>query len=304
MNEKTIEVSGLSFTQVDIFGCYLPTTTSIESVLSKIPDKRNKRKACSRSNELVILHSQCLDIPDDFFNEWVCKVNCRVEKTDQDRKYNLNKKLKVIMLYQACIAGLDGRGIAQNSFVKNWFEGMLGGFDHDTQKLRKMMGNMLECFHNRSKPIEKYKNAKLEPLTSREKEYQEYVTARMLFESFYEQIYLIADYNSLMLFLEYQSYQIMYEGFKLTEAIKDKTYINVCTKCNVHFESKKQPSIKICNSCKNRSAEQKKVSRRKPRNSWVSDESGACKYKCDSAKKLLDKSSTCEGCYSRRSRNK
>lgn len=297
MNEKTIKISGLSFTQVDIFGCYFPTITSVESVLAKIPDKRNKRKACSRSNELVILHSQCLDIPDDFFSEWVCMVNYRVEKTDRDRKYNLNKKLTVIMLYQACIAGLDGRGIARNSFIKNWFEGMLGGFDHDTQKLRKMLGNTLECFHNCSKPIEKYKNVKLEPLTSREKEYPEYVIARMLFESFNEQICLILQYDPAMLSFEYQIYQLIYEGFKLTEGIKDKTCINVCTKCNVHFESKKKPSIKICNSCKNRSAEQKKVSRRLDRGGWVCVGTGKCDGGCGSLKIKINTSGSCLKCY-------
>jgi hypothetical protein len=297
MNEKTIEVSGLSFTQVDIFGCYLPTITSIESVLAKIPDKRNKRKICERSNELVELHSQRFDIPDSFFDDWVCGVSYRVEKTDLDRKYNLNKKMTVIMLYQACIAGLDGRGIARSRFVKNWFEGMLGGFDHDTQKLRKMMSNTLECFHNRSKPIDKYKNVKLEPLTSREKEYPEYVTARTLFESFNEQICLIAKYNSLMLFFEYQIYQLIYEGFKLTEGVKDKTCINVCTKCNVHFESKKRPSIKICNSCKNRSAEQKKASRRLDRGGWVPVGTGKCGGGCESPKIKINTSGSCLKCY-------
>ncbi|WP_373538759.1 hypothetical protein [Chamaesiphon sp.] len=297
MNEKTIEVSGLYFTRANIFGCYLPTRTSIESVLVKIPDKRNKRKICERSNELVELHSQCLDIPDSFFDDWVCTIEYRVEKTDRDRKYNLDKKLTVIMLHQACIAGLDGRGIARNSFIKNWFEGMLGGFDHDTQKLRKMLGNTLECVHNRSKPIEKYKNVKLEPLTSREKECPEYVTARMLFESFQEQICLILQYNSLMLSFEYQIYQLIYEGFKLTEGIKDKTCINVCTKCNVHFESKKRPSIKICNPCKNRSAEQKKVSRRIDRGSWVPIGTGKCGGGCESLKIKINTFSSCLKCY-------
>lgn len=296
MNSKTIEVCGLSFTQVDIFGCYLPTHSSIESVLVKIPDKRNKRKICERSNELVMLFSPRYDIPDSFFDDWVCRVNFRVEKTDRNRKYNLAKKITLIMLYQACIAGLDGGSIAQNRFVKSWFEGMLGGFDHDTQKLRKMMGNMLECLHNRSKPIEKYKNVKLEPLTLREKEYPEYVTARMLFESSYEQIDLMVNYNSLMLSLEYQSCQFMYEGFKLTEGIKDKTCINVCTKCNVHFESKKIPSIKICNSCKNRSAEQKKASRRLDRDGWVSIGTGKCGGGCESLKIKINTFGSCLKC--------
>lgn len=297
MNEKTIEVSGLSFTQVDIFGCYLPTTTSIESVLAKIPDKRNKRKICKRSNELVEIHSQCFDIPDSLFDDYVCGVSYRVEKTDQDRMDNINKKMTVIMLYQACIAGLDGRGIARNSFVKKWFEGMLGGFDHDIQKLRKMLGNTLECFHNRSKPIEKYKDVKLEPLTPQQKECPEYVTARMLFESFQEQICLISKYNSMMLSFEYQIYQLIYESLKLAEGIKDKTCVNVCTKCNVHFKSKKMPKIKICNSCKNRSAEQKKASRRLDRGGWVPVGTGKCGGDCGSLKIKINTSGNCLKCY-------
>jgi hypothetical protein len=299
MNQKKIEVSGLTFIQVDIFGCYLPTRTSIESVLAKISDKRNRRKICERSNELVDLHSERFDIPDSFFDEWVCKVSYRVEKTDRDRKCNLDKKLTVIMLYQACIAGLDGRGIARSSFIMNWFEGIVGGFDYDIQKLRKMLVNTLKCFHNRSKPIEKYKNVKLEPLTSREKEYPEYVTARTLFESFNEQICLIANYNSLMLSFEYQNLQLMYEGFKLAEGMKDKTYIIVCTKCNVHFESKKTPSIKICNSCKNRSAEQKKVSRRLNRGGWVCVGTGKCDGGCGSLKIKINTLGSCLKCYAK-----
>jgi hypothetical protein len=297
MNQKKIEVSGLTFIQVDIFGYYLPTRTSIESVLAKISDKRNKRKICERSNELVDLHSQRFDIPDNFFDEWVCKVSYRVEKTDRDRKYNLDKKLILIMLYQACTARLDGRDVARNSFIQNWFEGIVGGFDHDTQKLRKILGNTLECFHSPSKPIEKYKNVRLEPLTSREKEYPEYVTARTQFELFCEQICLVAKYNSLMRSFMYEELQLMYEGFKLIEGIKVKTYINVCTKCNVHFESKKQPSIKICNSCKNRSAEQKKVSRRLDRGGWVCVGTGKCDGGCGYLKIKINTLSSCLKCY-------
>jgi hypothetical protein len=297
MNQKTIEVSRLTFIQVDIFGCYLPTRTSIESVLAKISDKRNKRKICERSNELVELHSQRFDIPNDFFNEWVCKVSYRVEKTDLDRIYNLDKKSTIITLYQAYIAGLDSKGIAQSIFTMSWFEGMVGGFHHDIQKMRKMLGNMLECTHNRSKPIEKYADAKLEPLTSREKEYPDYVTSRMLFESFNKQICLIAAYNPRMLFLQYQDYQTIYENLKLREGIEGKTCINVCTKCNVHFESKKKPSIKICNSCKNRSAEQKKVSRRLDRGGWVCVGTGKCDGGCGSPKIKINTSGSCLECY-------
>jgi hypothetical protein len=297
MNQKTIEVSRLTFIQVDIFGCYLPTRTSIESVLAKLSDKRNKRKICGRSNELVVLHSQYFDIPDSYFDDYGCEVTFRGEKTNEDSVYNLKKISIMITADQCKLAGLNARGMAQTIFVKSWFEGMVGGFDYDVQKMRKMVGNMLECTHNNSKFIEKYADVKLEPLTSREKEYPEYVAARVLFESFYTQICLRARYDKRMWFLLYQDHQIIYEILQRSEDIKDKTCINVCLNCRIPFESKQMPSVKICNSCKNRSAEQKKVSRRLDRGGWVRVGTGKCDGGCGSPKIKINTSGSCLECY-------
>lgn len=108
----------------------------------------------------------------------------------------------------------------------------------------------------------------------------------------------MANYDGRMVAFLYQDYQIMYENFKLTEDIKGKICINVCTNCRLHFESKKMPKIKICNSCKNRSAEEKKVSRRIDRGGWVSVGTGKCGGGCGSLKIKINTFSSCLKCYS------
>jgi hypothetical protein len=297
MNEKTIEVSGLSFTQVDIFGCYLPTRTSIESVLAKIPDKRNKRKICERSNKLAILHSRRFDIPDSFFDDWVYRMSFKVEETSKNRLHDLYKKSEIIMFHQCELAGLNPRWMAQSMFVMAWFDGMIGCDVPNNQAMRKVMGNMLKRTHSRSKSIAKHADVKLKRLTSREKEYPEYAIAIAMQDSFFDRTCLIAIYDVRMLRLSYNKIQITYEIFKILEGLKDKTCINVCADCRLHFESKKQPSIKICNSCKNRSVKQKKASRRLDRDGWVSVGTGKCGGGCESLKIKINTLGSCLKCY-------
>jgi hypothetical protein len=297
MLQRTIEVYGLNFTQVDIFGCYLPLRTSIESVLDKITDKRNKRKICEHANKLTILHSQEFDIPHNFQHEYICKVGFRVKLTNENHIYNLKKKSLIIMGYQCALANCKFDYLAQSRFTVKWFEGVVGGFDHDIQKMRKISGHWLRCIRGQCKYFEEYADLKPEPPSKRINEYPEYIVANTIGELFNARIHEIAHYDKRMCVLLYEELQIMNEVFQRIEKIEGKICTTVCTKCYMPFTSKQVSSLKVCSSCQNKRREEKKVNRRIDRKGWEFDRVGICDGGCGSSKINTNTYGSCLKCY-------
>jgi hypothetical protein len=298
MLQKEIEIQELTFIQVNIFGCYLPSNTAIKSVLDRISDKRNKAKICKHSNHIVIAHSQRFDMPVNYQYVDTCKIRFRVVHTDDDIIYNLRKVSSMIMAHQCVLSGCDFNFLAQNLFTVNWFEGVCGGFDLDIQRLERMSGHWLGCIRDRGKSMEKYASLKPELPSQRMSQHSEYMVARAINESFNTKIFEVARYDNRMRGLLYEDLQIMHDVFRRTAGIKDKTIITVCTECNLPFESKQMPCVKICKLCNSKQKEKKDASRRIPRRGWMFEKTGFCTECAD--EKRIDEHSLCWKCYQKK----
>lgn len=297
MLQTEIKVGRLTFIQVNIFGCYLPSHASIESVLDQIHDIRIKRKICDLSNSWVIRYGEMYNLPIDLQYAYVCNVKFKVEHTDAERLCNLYKQSSIIMAYQCELAGYKFNELAQNDFTVSWFERLVGTFNHDVQKYRKISGCMLKCVRDNSKSFEKYVALKLEHPNQRLIKHPEYMKSKTVAESFNNRIHEVARYDKRMLYLLHNDIQIMHKAFGMIEKSNDKDYTIPCVKCHAPFTSKQMSSSKICDSCQKKLNKRKKVSRRIDRKGWVFDRCGICDGGCGSPRIRINKSKSCLSCY-------
>jgi hypothetical protein len=298
MRQKTIDVHGLSFIQVDILGCYLPTRTAIESVLDEIRDKRNKKKICEHFNRMTIAHGQRFDIPIDYQSCYTCEISFRVEHTDEDIIYNLNKILSMIMATQCTLSGYDFNLLAQNLFTVNWFEGVLGGYNFNIQELYRMTGSWLKEAKNPSKNTGKYENLEIQPPSQRKSKYSDYIVARVVNESFNDLVFEQARYDKRMRYLIYEELSIGEELFRVLKNNKDKIAVTVCMSCYMPFEGEQIPSVKICSKCQGERQKEKGASRRQPRYGWEFDRRGNCE-ECANKRKI-DEPGFCLKCHQKK----
>ena len=64
-----IKVQGHLFVQANICGCYLPSRTSIEFLLNKFKDKRNKGNFTNRANETTLVLANLYHLPIHLFDK-------------------------------------------------------------------------------------------------------------------------------------------------------------------------------------------------------------------------------------------
>ena len=303
MLQIKIEIQGFSFIQADIYGCYLPSRASIESVLEKITDKRKKQKICTFSNRLVRNLSERWSIPSSLLDTACHIILFEYHYTGQISLEDLDKLRLNIVRSQCGLSGYSFDLVVQNDFVEAWFDSLVGDRNHNNQRLSRLSGQWLKSYCSNSRSIDKKtEEIKPEVISQRMMEYPEYVIFRNFTESFNYQIYQIAVCDKRMQILIANDIKIMNIWFALIEKAESITHWNYCNKCQTHFSSPKMPSSRTCDSCQKKLQKQKKESRRiYPKGEFY--KGGKCKGTCGSDRKRLNEPGYCRKCEGERNKH-
>jgi hypothetical protein len=287
------EIQGLTFIQADIFGKPLPSRTSIESVLDKITDKRNKRKICDRSNSVVLFLHQKYNLPINLLSDHFHDSRLKELSGGKLSLNDIHKILLHITELQCRLSGDDYYLLVQNLFNVEWFELLFCDFNFDIQKIRKAMTSYLACAYGNGniETFDKYNNMKPEISSSNMIQYPEYMSARAYSHAFDSRICKIALYDVRMSIYMIFSVEIMNKVFKGIKQCKNTIHEVFCTECQTYFTSQRMPILKVCLPCQKKLREEKKMGRRIDRKGWKFDRLGDCKY-CENKRKI----NTCGSC--------
>jgi hypothetical protein len=318
MLQKTIEVHGLSFIQVDIFGHYLPFITSIEYVLSKYKDKRNKRTFCDASNFVVSNIIEMYSLPSEPFDRAKYEVWFKNIDWDNISMPDVNTSIIKITESQCKLVGCSFYRVLQSMIIIQWFGLLLSSSVSDRRELCRVMTAALRIFRdeNATNSDEKFaiQKTRLKPIypnpmlvkchdyTEASNCLQEFESRRIAWE---KQLCINTGRANFIkssmimkadLIHEFELQNISYKPVKKHE---DKKIIFSCQRCHVQSLVKQMPKSKICGSCQNKRRRERKESRKIDPCGWESDRIGRCKGGCGSAKIKINTSGSCLKCYRR-----
>jgi hypothetical protein len=297
------EIHRLSFSQVNIFGCYLPSRSSIESVLEQIRDHRKKRKICDRSNSQVprlgrkyglTIHQLEVSL-----SNAVLKERTGVGRSASEIYHDIGVGILYLTEKQCRISGDDYFLIVQNEFTVNWFECVVGDYGHDNQKFRKISDNILVHVYSKGakKLTNQYFGLKPEVPTPNMAKYPDYIFSKSYGQEFNTKVWKMINSNREIFHLAMAVVELCNKSFELTEQLKNIPLELFCPNCQTYFSAKRRPSLMICPACLAKQKAKQKLSRRIDRKGWVADRRGACDGGCGSPKIRINKLDSCLKCY-------
>jgi hypothetical protein len=147
---KTIEIHGLSFTQINIFGRYLPSIPSIEYVISKYEDKRNKRNFCVASNFVVTNVIETYNLPSEPFDR--AKYEAWFENIDWDNISisDTNTSIIKVIESQCKLVGCSSYRVIQSMIVVQWFGLLLSSSVSDRRKFCRIVEALLRILRGKN----------------------------------------------------------------------------------------------------------------------------------------------------------
>jgi hypothetical protein len=300
MNHNDIEVQGFMFSQIDVLGEYLPSRTSIESVLSEIKDIRNKRKFLQCSNSVVMILNKS-------FNPQYCQP----ELTNLDRNNyqtwvrgivtptlpELNKMFLLNMEIMCEISGYDFALLIRSTFIVNWYHSIVGNFSGgDIQKVRKESKTLLLII-NREKNIDSLSEKQDNIDYSELEKYSDFAAANKYLYSFNKFIGEALEHDSGISIFNNEIFEIIHESAKIIEKRDKGVVVFFCKQCKTHSTVKQGNIPLLCKSCQNKKRDEKKASRRIPRFGWEFDRVGECIGGCGSDKIQINSKYICFGCH-------
>jgi hypothetical protein len=292
------EIHGLSFSQVNIFGCYLPSHASIKSVLNEISDKRKKRNICDRSNfevdRLGCKYGYTIYQLDIAFSNAILKEITGCKRSFSDIYHDIGVGILYFTEKQCRISGDDYPSLVQKQFIVDWFECVVGDYGHDKQKLRKISDNILRHVYSKGtrKINDKYSVLKPEAPRSSMAKYPDYIHSKSYVDEFDTKIWKISNSNCEMFDLVIAVVELCNRSFEFSEPLE-----LFCHSCQKYFTAKRRPSLIMCPSCLNNQREEKKKSRRIDLKGWKRGKNGCCKGGCGSLDIGVDESDICKRCY-------
>jgi len=293
MLQRKTEIRGLTFNQVDIFGCCLPSSDSIESVLVQIRDKRKMRKVCEYSNKIVPILYMNYELPVDLLSATVDNIVTENYRTGEISLDDIDKVLLVITGLQCKLSGDNFESYMQEEFVVRWFEALLGDFNLDTKKMREIAASILK-HSSGNKQLGKKFGLEPEIPSKNMSNYPDYIKSKSHIQEFGRRISEISGYDVRMFLLIIASVKIMNEFFKISDRAITTTHKIFCSECQNYFTTNRRPVSKICGSCQKKSQEQKKVSRRRDVRKDFNG-IGNCK-ECEN-KRNLNTDGICRSCH-------
>jgi hypothetical protein len=304
MNEKTIEVSGLSFTQVDIFGCYLPSYSSIKYALSEFNGKTAKQGFCHYSN-FIALHTApkyeaAINYFDNHFDNADRDESSKHYDFDNISEADLDESFWILTRFASELCEYDLNRIAQSDFTKMWFESVLYELRIDIQKYRKISTAILKL-PSAIAVRDFCLDFKQTATNSNVNKCDEYINAKTFIAALENRILLMSLDDPNMFMLMQTRAEYMNKKYKIAEANQGEKFLDLCEKCQKYFPNKRTNRANICNSCKPKwkkeKKEQKKVSRRKVYKGFEPVKTGMCSGGCGFPKRKINESGTCKHCY-------
>jgi hypothetical protein len=307
MNQRRIKIQGLSFIQVDVFGCYLPSCSSIKYALPEFNGKTKKQGFCHYSNFIALYaapkYEAAINYFDNHFDNADKDESSKLYDFDNISEADLDESFWILTRFASELCEYDFNLIAQSDFTKMWFEDVLGNRRTDVQKGRKLTRTVLnlpsanavrEFYSTYSKPKSIYVISGIDKCT-------EYTNAKTYLNALEQQIFSMSLNDPNMFWLMQLRTEYMNKKYKIAEANQGEKFLSLCEKCQKYFPNKRTNRANICNSCKPKwkkeKEEQKKVSRKIDRKGWVYKELGGCKNGCGSPKIRINKSESCWSCY-------
>jgi hypothetical protein len=293
------EVQGLSFAQLCVYGEFFPSETSIESVLNRINDSRNRRKICDHSNNVVLrlahkfgfMRYQSISWSE--FLSHATRMNIDTKREDLER---INVKALEIICR---LSDQDFESLLQNAFVVNWFEATVGDRDSDIRQMIRFASFSQQSLVNRGashSDYEKYQG--LNKATIHLSRYPDYIHAKLCWDEYDREVgsrVLVGD-TEIIIVLDF-----LYKAFKIELEIVSKlknSFRFFCPECQKNQQVKKVPSIKVCASCLNKQRNKKKEERKLSRTGkWEHRQISKC-FKCESEEMSVDTHGICLKCYS------
>lgn len=301
------EIQGLTFIQIDILGCYLPSHTSIEYALSRFNDKRRKQIFRDFSDRAVLHYAQRNDVPIHMFHDTNYDIWDKTIDWSRMSELDLNQIFPIITKFACEITGDSFRKVIQSDFTISWFNHLLYNRQPDVQEIRKVTTNLLRfprVPHNDTVKdfFKKHPNNKPIYQESNICECAEYIEA---LNYIYMRDCRLREKAHCNL-RAFSLLRIHVEFMKRKAEVAEKSrreiaFLVLCEKgCGAYFMKEQVNRTNTCNSCKKKSKEQKNASRRDDRRGWVFDQIGACDGDCVSLKKRIGESGLCWACYQKK----
>lgn len=303
MNHNDIEVQGLMFSQIDVLGEYLPSRTSIESVLAEVKDLRNKRKFLQHSNSVVMAlnksfnphhyQPELTNLDRNNYQQWFSGI---VDPTLPE----LNKMFLWNMERICKISNHDPDLLMQSTFIVNWYHSLVGNFSGgDMQKIRKVWTTLL-LVSKGEKSIDSLSDKQESIDYSELEKYPDFTAANKYLSSFCEFVGEAIKSDIRILIFDNAILEIIRESAQIIEKHEKGLVVFFCKKCKTHSTVKQGNIPLLCRTCQNKKREQKKASRRIHRFGWKFDRVGECIGGCGSDKIQINSDGICwEHCYSK-----
>ena len=322
---QKIEIKGCSFIQADINGCYLPSATSIEFLMGKIRDKRNKKNFCDRANETTLVLANKYYLPihlleGDIYRAWHKNLDWADISYD-----DVNKVLTKNIALWCDLNKYSFSKVIQSLFVINWFGDLRDNVHLNWGKYQTSLHYCFNNFFSNANELTEPEYTFSKPSTVDSPEYMASKTFYLEFLSRSEPISMEYLYQSFISQIEEMSpttfWQIFIPQIKTTldynrkvkglmvltlramrkEAEFDKSLqrLCLCEKCRQkYFIKQKASTSDFCDSCQKQRKDEKKANRRIDRKGWQYSHKGLCKGACESlSEKRLNDDDICDWCF-------